>query len=196
MSLADQAPDDAAWLSKRLKRSELLDWLTQVNAPRRFDAHTILRALGPDAHGLALRSTEPTGPFLAIISSLGQRVQGSVLCLDVAAIGGVVASRQWIEANGLATRDRSATTVIAAVDGTGADLTGLAQLVDGVVARPDVPSRASWDRAVEPLLRALRSPQLEDSLPADETRGGVSRKDFEERLAQSALADSDLRKRD
>jgi hypothetical protein len=189
---------DRQWLSEHLSRKSLDAWLRDEKAAQQFDASTILRALGPDASTLAVEASKARRRLTAVtvVTSAEQRSGSGVLCLDVVALGGVEATVRWIQASGAIRRDRTATILIAAVGRAGEDMSALAPLVDGIVARPNQGSAEAWENSVAPLRQAHRNPEYREALPPEETHGGVSAEEFEERIAQAALSDLDPRKRD
>jgi hypothetical protein len=185
---------DDRFVSLATSPAALRAWLHD-KASGRFDAPTIIRALGPDLSVLAARAARTAEVHdVQVISSPEQRPEAAVVCIDVAAMGGVGATLRWITAT--SANQRGDRLVIAAIGVDGYDLSSLSGFVDGVVTRPRLQTPRAWAQSVAPLVQASKDPGHEDALPARETQGAVSEEEFEETIAQAALPDSDPQKRD
>jgi hypothetical protein len=190
---------DVQWLAGKLSRAALGEWLRTRNAARRYDAHTILRALGPDVGTLAVEAAKTRTKArhdITLVVSVEQRADSPVICLDVVALGGVNEAQRWIDLTWEGRRDRSKTILVAAVGREGEDLSKLGRLVDGIVVRPAQDGRDAWEKSLAPVLKGLREPDYADSLPSTQTQGGVTAEEFAETIAQARLQDADPRKRD
>jgi hypothetical protein len=113
-----------------------------------------------------------------------------VVVLDLDPLGGVVGAFRWLDAN-----PGQPAPIVVAVGENSADMTSLARRIQGVIGAPERRTGSGWRNALLPWWTARQDPGRDDT-PEDGELGGVTDEEFAETLFQTALADSDPRKRD
>jgi len=79
---------------------------------------------------------------------------------------------------------RPSTIIILAVGREPVDLNLFGGVVDGICQKPSEDTFDAWYTALQPLLVSIKYPDYQDELSSEETQGGVSREEFDERLRE------------